>query len=271
MSEGSWPDAVHYREVVQNLAAALDDPFLRDARVECDRLGLPVAYTGRCAVVFPAGTPDGRRWALRFFTAPGDSERTARYEAIEERLSGLVDCGLFVPFRHEPAALMAGGARRPLVAMAWADGQPLGSWVEAHRGDPKALRRLALCLEDALASLESAHIAHGDWQHDNILVRDGGRAVVFVDYDGLYVPAFEGDPASELGHPNYQHPRRGREHFGPGLDRFACRVMLVALQALALSPELWEAFGDPDALLFRRADFEDPDSSRVFAELGPLA
>ena len=36
--------------------------------------------------------------------------------------------------------------------------------------------------------------AHGDLKPDNILVRDDG-SLVLVDYDGMYVPAMQGQKA----------------------------------------------------------------------------
>ena len=47
-----WPDAVTYREAIQQPDRALFDPALSRGTVRLDRLGLPVAYTGRFAVVF---------------------------------------------------------------------------------------------------------------------------------------------------------------------------------------------------------------------------
>ena len=55
----AWPDAVAYREVIQNPGVALNDPKLRESTVALDRRGLPLAYTGRFAVVFRITPRDG--------------------------------------------------------------------------------------------------------------------------------------------------------------------------------------------------------------------
>ena len=110
-------------------------------------------------------------------------------------------------------------------------------------------------------------MAHGDWQHDNLLINEEGTQITLVDYDGMFVPGLEGYPSPELGHPNYQHPDRGVQHFGVGLDRFACLVMQTALLALARDPNLWIKFGDGESLLFKASDLRDPESSPVFASL----
>jgi hypothetical protein len=117
-----------------------------------------------------------------------------------------------------------------------------------------------------IQALRHASIAHGDLQHGNVLV--GSSGLKLVDYDGMFVPALLGKRGTELGQPNYQHPRRADVDFGPSLDSFSAWVIYVSIVALSIYPNLWQTFrGGDDCLLFRRADFEDPDSSRVIRAL----
>jgi serine/threonine protein kinase len=245
-----------------------------DAVFDTDKIGLPLVYTGRFAAVFRA-TSQNKKWAVRFFTIPdATNSRIARYETIEANLAARADTGLFVPFRHEPQGIQIGGTWYPMIVMEWAEGTTLGKWVQDHLDQPKALRRLAFTLEDALETLESHGIAHGDWQHDNILVSENGKRVQFVDYDGMYLPDFAGQDAPELGHPNYQHPDRRPEDFGLGLDRFACQSLLVSLHGLALDPTLRERFSEGDSLVLEREDYKevrDLRESKAFTALKTLA
>jgi hypothetical protein len=84
----------------------------------------------------------------------------------------------------------------------------------------------------------------------------------------MYVPALRGLPAAEVGHPNYQSPMRTVSEFGPDLDRFAAWVIYVSIVALAADPLLWSRYdGGDDRLLLGAADYQDPQRSRVFADL----
>jgi serine/threonine protein kinase len=266
-----WPDALAYREAVQDVNAIAWGTQMPGAVFDTDKMGLPLVYTGRFAAVFRA-TSQSKKWAVRFFTIPdATNSRIARYETIEANLAARADTRLFVPFRHEPEGIKIGGTWYPMIVMEWAEGTTLGKWVEAHLDQPKALRRLAFTLEDALETLESHKIAHGDWQHDNILVSENGKRIQFVDYDGMYLPDFAGQDAPELGHPNYQHPDRRPEDFGVGLDRFACQSLLVSLHALALDPTLRERFSEGDSLVLEREDYRDVRASKAFATLKTLS
>lgn len=265
----SWPDGVTFREAIQSPQAVLEDPELRSAQVVPGRFGLPLTYSGRSAVVFRLRTPDGD-WALRCFTQPlKGGERRERYRAIAEKLDGA--SRHFVSFRYIERGVRVGGVWYPVVAMRWAEGETLGRFVEANHDNPAALAALCAALPALLHDLEAAGIAHGDWQHDNLIIADNGRTITLVDYDGMYVPALVGRAALELGHPSFQHPARAAHHYGVGLDRFSCLLLQTALLALVRDPSLWARFNDGESVLFKRGDLAAPDASPVFAAIGDLA
>ncbi|HVK03104.1 MAG TPA: hypothetical protein VM490_06495 [Armatimonadaceae bacterium] len=266
-----WPDAVAYREAIQNPHGALADARLKGSEVVSDRRGLPVAYSGRFAIVFRLKDADGSHWALRCFTSPpaNAADRHRRYEFVSRHADELKDA--FVPYRFIDRGICVAGEWFPVVAMRWAKGETLGRFVERNLHDPEKLRTLCGTLSALLQRLEEAGVAHGDWQHDNLIVANGGRTVTLVDYDGMFVPELAGERGEEIGHPNYQHPARVPEHFGPGLDRFPCLVMQTALLALAHDPSLWSRFSDGESLLFKKTDFADPESSPLFHGLRETA
>ena len=98
-------------------------------------------------------------------------------------------------------------------------------------------------------------IAHGDLQHGNIKVEAGCR-IILVDYDGMFVPSMQGFTSNELGHRNYQHPGRTKDHFGGYLDNFSAWSIYTSLYCLTLDPTLWRKLeaGD-ECLLFRQEDY----------------
>ncbi|MDX1933410.1 MAG: serine/threonine-protein kinase [Capsulimonadales bacterium] len=268
-----WPDAVAYLEAIQNPADCLDDPALYGATVTMNRRGLPLAYTGRFAVVFRLAATDSTVWALRCFTSSpeGEAMRSLRYAALLPRLRDRRISDLFVPFRYLPDGIKVGRSVYPALVMGWAAGEPIGAWVEKHRNDPSALLTLAATLSDVLARLNAAGISHGDWQHDNLLVSENGRRVTLVDYDGMYVPELHGMPPAERGHPNYQNPNREGRDYGPELDHFSCLLIQTALVTLAVEPTLWDSFCDGDALVFHQQDLEDPARSDAFSTVRLIA
>jgi hypothetical protein len=262
----SWPDTVAFREAIQHPETVFADPLLKQASVSLDRRGLPIAYTGRFAIVFQLLGSATDRWAVRCFTSGNDAdERRSRYYLIARHIDDLGD--IVVPFRYIDRGICVSGEWFPVLAMPWVPGEPLGRFVERNLRDPAALRTLAGVLTDLLLRLEAAGIAHGDWQHDNLLIGEGGEHVTLVDYDGMFVPEFTGRYCPEAGHPNYQHPGRASNYFGTGLDRFSCLVIQTALLALADDPDLWSRFSDGESLLFRKSDFLNPASSLLFATL----
>jgi hypothetical protein len=150
--------------------------------------------------------------------------------------------------------------------MEWVQGESLTKFVSGHLRQPQMLQSLAEGLVDMSRSLQGAGIAHGDLQHGNILVVGG--QVRLIDYDGMYVPALNGQVSHEVGHPNYQHPARKEGDFGPALDNFSVWVIHLSLLALGAQPSLWGQFqGGDECLLFRRKDFENPGASPVFRAL----
>ena len=243
-----------YQEAVEHPHLVFSDPDLRLCLPECDAMGLPKARSGNMAVVFRLQGQSGD-WAVRCFQHL-QSEQGERYAEISRRLRG-GHLPYFVPFAFQEHGVLVAGSWQPIVKMAWAGGERLDTYVRSRLGDLPALEDLAASWLHLLHDLEQGGIAHGDLQHGNILV-DSGR-LVLLDYDGMYVPSLAARPSLELGHPNYQHPGRAHQDFGPWLDRFSGWVVFLSIAALACRPELWQEQGAGDeCLLFRREDFLDP-------------
>jgi hypothetical protein len=213
----SVPDAVAYREAIQSPQTVLGDRRLSAGTVRLDRLGLPVAYTGRFAVVFVLTDRTGHTWAVRCFTTPerpGQLPRALRYALIDNHLEKLPR--RFVEFQFHERGVRVGGVWEPLVAMGWAQGVTLGRWVEKNHRNPDRLRALAARLETVCDELEQFGIAHGDWQHDNLILDETGQEIVFVDYDGMFVPELAGTNIPSAGTRTTSTRREVRSTSGSG-------------------------------------------------------
>ncbi len=261
-----WPTPQDYNEAVQNPALNFADPELRRGTPEVTALGLPRAISGGFASVYRLRCGP-RDWAVRCFLreVPDQQER---YAAIGRHLAA-AKLTATIGFVFLADGIRVGGRPYPIVKMEWVRGEALDRWIERHLGEPTALRAMADRWGALLRALQRADVAHGDLQHGNIMVVNDELRL--IDYDGLYVPALAGRAATEVGHRNYQHPRRDVTDFGPHLDHFAAWTIDLSLRALAIEPGLWARFGAGDeALLLRREDYARPATSAALAALAAL-
>ncbi|HEY9718545.1 MAG TPA: hypothetical protein V6C69_13825 [Trichormus sp.] len=189
-------------------------------------------------------------------------DQQKRYAAISKFVQS-DELSSTVPFEFIPEGIKVHGNWYPVLKMQWVSGLTLGEFVNRNIGNNVAINLLATCFKSMTLDLRKYGIAHGDLQPDNIII--SGDEIRLVDYDGMYVPELSGWSASELGHADYQHPRRGSSFFGPRLDNFSSWVIYTSLKALSRDASLWQRQNcGGDRLLFRRSDFENPDQSSLF-------
>ena len=274
----SWPTQSDYKDALQNPDTAFRDPDLRASQAERSPMGVPRARSGAFASVYKM-TRGTKVVALKLFNFP-NPDRAGRYRAVSDHLRSLGRArpAALVGFEYHPEGIRVGKAWYPTLTMDWVTGRSLGEWVrqalDKKTPDLAALRRMADAWGQLVTDLQAARIAHGDLQHDNVMVV--GDTPVLVDYDGMCVPALApADPARrleqlEFGKPAYQHPGRAAEKLGLHLDHFAAWVILIALRALAADPGLYVRHvlrTDNENLLFCPADMQTPASSRLWPEL----
>jgi len=265
-----YPTPSDYQEAVQVPEAAFTDPELQSATPRTNVLGLPQPITGAFAAVFPMTTDADRRYAVKCFLTDVPAQRT-RYEAVADHLDA-VEHDALLDFTYQPEGIRVEGAAYPVLKMEWAEGMVLNRFVEAHLDAPETLLEVAEAWASLMKRLEAEDLAHGDLQHGNVVVQaeDDALHLRLVDYDTMYVPALEGRSSAEVGHRNYQHPDRTDADFGPALDRFSGLVIYTALRACAARPSLWDRYDTGENLLFRDADFYNPDQSTLFDELADI-
>jgi serine/threonine protein kinase len=257
-----WPSPQDYNEAIQDLNANTLDLQLQNGEVEVTALGLPRPLCGSFASVYRvrSGNVD---YAVRCFLRD-TSDNEERYRHISDFVQ-TDDLPYTVTFDFLKKGILVNGHWYPTLKMEWVNGLTLDLFVEHHLGKPE-LGRLAESFKQMCADLHKAGIAHGDLQHGNILIHK--EEIRLVDYDGMYVPAMKSMTANEIGHRNYQHPKRSGQHFGAYLDHFSAWVIYASLRALRLDPKLYHVLGaGDDCLLFRRDDFSEPEYSYAFSVL----
>lgn len=263
----NWPSAVDYRDALQHPGRVFALPELQRGRVETNHLGVPRPRSGASAQVYKL-SDDSTTIAVRVFLYPSD-ERETRYRAIHDHLA-TVRARSLVNFCYHPQGIRLDGGQFPVLTMDWVEGVSLGEWVrlKVAQKDTAALRRIADRWVEMVQELRSARIAHGDLQHDNVMVV--GETLKLVDYDGMCVPRLTGLEALESGKPAYQHPRRAEQRLSLDLDDFSAWIILIALRSVAAQAGLWQEYvekSENENLLFVEQDLREPARSSLWRNL----
>jgi TPR repeat protein len=263
------PSFEKYNQAFQVHSLKLFDPELKKGDVSKTVLGLPFAISGGFALTYTIQSGQNK-YAVRCFhrEAKGLGER---YKAISERLNTL-SSPYFLDFQYQPQGIRVDDTDYPIVKMAWAQGDTLGTFLENNRKDKVALSNLTSSLAALGAYLAREQIAHGDLQPDNLMVSEKGKKLQLIDYDGMYVDAIQALGSAELGQINFQHPqRKSINPFDANLDRFSLITLSLALKTLQKDPSIWDrSNSEVNAVVFRANDFIDPAASKVFAMLMAL-
>jgi hypothetical protein len=266
-----WPQPTDYNDAVQSPGDCFTDEELRLGEVAADPFGLPMPYAGNFANVYQVRCPNGQVYAVKCFTRPV-TDLQQRYYAISSHLR---EAGrpFQVEFHYLADGIQVSGSSFPVLKMRWVEGFTLNSFLTEHVGNKSAVGRLCRLWVKLAVELREARMGHGDLQHGNVMLVDGRKAnslsLRLIDYDGMWVPALDGNPPGENGHPNYQHPDRLRDgSWSSEVDRFSHLVIYTALRAcVGGGRALWERYDNSENLLFRAADFTDPIHSPLIQEI----
>ena len=254
----NYPLISEYLEAIKHS----EDNFnvLSTLRPVYDEAGEIVMSSGNFAVVFKMkDESSGKLYAVKCFLREQEG-RDIAYQQITDELeyaSSNYLCSikyfqkeLFVDSTVSP------DTEFPVLLMDWAEGVTLDKYVHQHISDKYALQLITYQFCRMAAWLMSQPFAHGDLKPDNILVTEDG-ALVLVDYDGMYVPAMQGQKARELGSPDYRHPLRTEDCFNEHIDDFPLALIGMSLKAIALDTSLLQNNAKSDSLLFSESDFQD--------------
>ena len=225
-----------------------------------DEAGEIVMSSGNFAVVFKMkDESSGKLYAVKCFLREQEG-RDIAYQQITDELeyaSSNYLCSIKY-FQKElfVDSTVSSDTEFPVLLMDWVEGVTLDKYVHQHISDKYALQLITYQFCRMAAWLMSQPFAHGDLKPDNILVTEDG-ALVLVDYDGMYVPAMQGQKARELGSPDYRHPLRTEDCFNEHIDDFPLALIGMSLKAIALDSSLLQNNARSDSLLFSESDFQD--------------
>ena len=267
----NYPLLSEYCSAVKQAADNFDQ--LQHLRPVLDAQGSLIMSSGNFAVVFKMHDDQaGKDVAVKCFLKEQEG-RAESYRLISQELS-FTSSNFLTPIRYlEKELFVASNSTDeeefPVVLMDWIEGETLDRYVVSHLNDTHALQMLSFQFSRLASWLMSQPFAHGDLKPDNILVRTDG-SLALVDYDGMFVPAMEGQQARELGSPDFRHPLRTAGLFNDHIDDFALTVILLSLKELSIRPSLWNDYAAADRLLFSAADYRDLGSCALLKVLPEL-
>ena len=225
-----------------------------------DEAGEIVMSSGNFAVVFKMkDESSGKLYAVKCFLKEQEG-RDIAYQQITDELEYVASnylCSIkYLQKELFVDSTVSSDTEFPVLLMDWVEGVTLDKYVHQHISDKYALQLITYQFCRMAAWLMSQPFAHGDLKPDNILVTEDG-ALVLVDYDGMYVPAMQGQKARELGCPDYRHPLRTEDCFNEHIDDFPLALIGMSLKAIALDTSLLQNNAKSDSLLFSESDFKD--------------
>jgi hypothetical protein len=163
----TWPSPAEYSEALQNPQSALLDPALWEFEAETDALGLPKPISGGFASVYRLKLDVRGDWAIRCFLQPAQDQQL-RYGEISRFVMN-DDLPYTVAFNYSPEGIRIRSQLFPVLKMEWVTGDTLERHIEKNL-NPAALNQLCAKFTIMCSELRRAGIAHGDFQHGNIIV-----------------------------------------------------------------------------------------------------
>ena len=254
----NYPLISEYIESIKNS----EDNFnvLSTLRPVYDEAGEIVMSSGNFAVVFKMkDESSGKLYAVKCFLKEQEG-RDIAYQQITDELE-YVSSNYLCSIKYFQKELfvdstVSSDTEFPVLLMDWVEGVTLDKYVHQHISDKYALQLITYQFCRMAAWLMSQPFAHGDLKPDNILVTEDG-ALVLVDYDGMFVPAMQGQKARELGSPDYRHPLRTEDCFNEHIDDFPLALIGMSLKAIALDTSLLQNNARSDSLLLSESDFHN--------------
>lgn len=256
------PRGDEYNVAVQNPRIAFTDTDLKSGSVETTPLGLPKPYSGGFTITYKISNLQAS-WAVRCFHRD-IQDLQKRYQSIGSFLSQNPS-SYFVDAKYSAEGIKINGKGYPIIKMRWLEGEPLNIYLSIIYNQKAKVEKLLADFIQLMNELERFGIAHGDLQHGNIIVKND--KLHLIDYDGMYFPELASLRTNEIGHINYQHPKRSALHYNQYIDRFSAIVIYLGLKAISLKPSLWSKYENGENILFRSQDYADLQNSSLIQDL----
>ncbi len=227
---------------IRQYLATLSDPHgvtrtLGDCTLSRNERGEPLYWVGNSAIIFRIHRAE-RSYALRCYLRPMRHLREIYGDRWLEKELYLY------------TSTDGSGEWVDVVMDEWIEGVNFRTAIDhaARSQDGQLLADYATKFDRLAAELLADGCAHGDLKPENILATADGE-LHLIDWDGSYMPAFDGETSPELGTAAYQHPARQQTDFGAYLDDFSAALISTALHALAIDPTLYLRYSNADGLL----------------------
>src|SRR5690606_668208 len=259
------PRGDEYNVAVQNPRIAFTDTDLKSGSVETTPLGLPKPYSGGFTITYKISNHQ-TAWAVRCFHRD-IQDLQKRYQSIGNFLSKN-QSSYFVDAKYLSEGIKINGKGYPIIKMRWLEGEPLNIYLSKAYNQKVKVEKLLSDFVQLINELEKFGIAHGDLQHGNIIVKND--KLHLIDYDGMYFPELASLRTNEIGHINYQHPKRSASHYNQYIDRFSAIVIYIGLKAISLKPSLWSKYENGENILFRSQDYADLQNSSLIQDLSSI-
>ncbi len=227
---------IAFRPSIVDYLATLENPVgvfrtLGEVVVERDVWGEVAFRAGNSAAVFTYFR-DGERRLLKLYVRPNPYLREIYDYVASVRSPVLPDVRLL---RDELFVLSPSGWSGwvDVVEGRWIEGETLASQESSVKSQESGCAKKTATsvapkthnssLPNSFASLRrsiaAAEWAHGDLKPENIIVRGDGT-MMLVDLDAMWIPAFAGRRAVELGTPPWSAPGRTAELFDGTIDDY---------------------------------------------------
>ena len=259
----SYPTVGQYTEAIMQATKSPDDYFdkLKHLSPVLDSNGEPIMSSGNFAVVFKMRDEYGKQYAVRCFHR-AQHGREKNYKLICDELAKMSSPYLS-SIKYYEKELFIDTDEYPVLLMDWVEGITLDKYIRKVLDNKKALRQLTDNFRKLSIWLLSQPFAHGDLKPDNILVKKDG-SLVLVDYDGMFVPAMQGQKAREIGSPDFRNPSRTEDDFNKDIDSFPIVSILLSLELLVENKDYLSQYGAEDRLLFSEEDYRNIDKSMLY-------
>ena len=255
---------------------------IRDASDNLDELahlvpvlddhGEPYRSSGAFAVVFKMKDEQtGKCYALKCFLEEQEG-RAEAYRLIADELD-CIDSSYVTSVKYLEKEIFVDSSCEedefPVLLMDWVEGDTMETYIANNYQDEYAMGMLCYRFCKMAAWLRSQPFAHGDIKPDNIIVRPDGT-LTLVDYDGMFVPAMNGQKSPTIGTKDFSHPLRTVDDFDETIDDFALASIALSLKVISMNSKLLDTYGASDRLLFSESDYRNPSSSKAISALQDL-
>ena len=267
------PNKSQISDAVESVSSFLA-PQLAGYSTENGILG-PDHYSGGFCIVFPIQNGSKRK-ALRVWHTEIEKIKE-RYKHISNDIA-VSKKQFLLNVEYISKGLLVGSEKIDVVLMDWLNGQSLKQYMseiigssDSSRAKSKKLNLLADKLYGMFNEMHSLHFAHGDLQHDNIIISPSGD-IQLIDYDNFYTPSLGTSMRqTTTGYSGYQHPIRlllSKVNSSEKDDYFAELIIYLSIKAIAENLSLWNIAKDDDyALLLTNEDYKDIHNSATYAKI----